>query len=202
MSQQNSGISNTQIFWHFWFNAARGPHLLLVISYVAPHFTRPTLLQMCLTKVFLVSLCYFVHCENTRDAFVPSIQRMIDLVWRSKKRTDAALTKVDIVPCFTDSRQPASCPSVFSLPTSHPHTLFVKGDAVRGTFQNFVLAKGIPQTTTEGSSLAVNAPLIVRRNNFYWIEEIMLLRRFWAPSHFPLPCLWRRNEGRVPLHHF
>ena len=28
---------NTQIFWHFWFNAERGPHLLLVISYVVPH---------------------------------------------------------------------------------------------------------------------------------------------------------------------
>ena len=130
MSQQNSGISKIDQIRKFSDTSdstqERGPHLLLVISYVAPHFTRPTILQMCLTKVFLVSLCFCIGQNNTRDAFVPSIQRMIDLVWRSKKRTDAALTKVDIVPCFTDSRQPASCPSVFSHPTSHPHTLFVK----------------------------------------------------------------------------
>ena len=66
-----------------------------------------------------------------------------------------------------------------------------KGDAVRGTFQKYVLAKGIPQTTTEGSSLAVNVPLRVRRNIFYWIEEIMLLRRFWAP------CLWQGMKAEL-----
>ena len=121
-------------------------------------FTRPKILQMCLTKVFLVSLCYFVHCKNTRDAFVPSIQRMIDLVWRSKKRTDAALTKVDIVPCFTDSRQPGSCPSVFSHPTSHPHTLFVKRRCCKRHFPK--VCAGQRHTTTEGSSLAVNVPLM------------------------------------------
>ena len=130
MSQQNLGISKIDQIRKFSDTSdstQRGGHTFYLRDFLCrATFTRPKILQMCLTKVFLVSLCYFVHCKNTRDAFVPSIQRMIDLVWRSKKRTDAALTKVDIVPCFTDSRQPASCRSVFSHPTSHPHTLFVK----------------------------------------------------------------------------
>ena len=129
MSQQNSGISmidQIRKFSDTSDSTQRGATPFSCDFLCRATFTRPTILQMCLTKVFLVSMCYFVHCKNTRDAFVPSVQRMIDLVCRSKKRTDAALTKVDIVPCFTDSRQPASCPSVFSHPTSHPHTLFVK----------------------------------------------------------------------------
>ena len=162
MSQQNSGISKIDQIRKFSDTSdstQRGGHTFYLWFLMSCHtYTSCNTTNVPNIGIFGI-LVYFVHCKNTRDAFVPSIQRMIDLVWRSKKRTDAALTKVDIVPCFTDSRQPASCPSVFSHPTSHPHTLFVKGDAVRGTFQNFVLAKGIPQTTTEGRSLAVNVPL-------------------------------------------